>query len=231
MKLMDKMLYTVFAFQLLIVCFFSILSLKWMEENKGQLQYLDINDGKGLTRFITQFFTYWVAYSHMIPISLYVIIEMLKLLQTKLINNDVKMFFVEDMQYGLCRNSDLIEELGQVEFVFSDKTGTLTQNKMEFKKCQAADTVWGNPTSEDLENGIGENEGMRQSAVQELQECLTYYQKYFINTDERNRAKIIEKNPPPEWMPQNLSEIYMLFRLLSVCHTVVVDKDVETGEI
>jgi phospholipid-transporting ATPase len=45
------------------------------------------------------------------------------------------MFFVEDMQYGLCRNSDLIEELGQVEFVFSDKTGTLTQNKMEFKKC------------------------------------------------------------------------------------------------
>lgn len=45
----------------------------------------------------------------------------------------------EDMNYALVRNSDLIEELGQVEFVFSDKTGTLTQNKMEFKKCHVAD--------------------------------------------------------------------------------------------
>ena len=135
MKLMNKMLYTVFAFQLLIVAGFAGLSLKWMNENKNELTYLDISGELGFSRYITQFFTYWVAYSHMIPISLYVIIEMLKLLQTKLINQDVKMFFVEDMQYALCRNSDLIEELGQVEFVFSDKTGTLTQNKMEFKKC------------------------------------------------------------------------------------------------
>jgi len=66
---------------------------------------------------------------------LYVIVEMVKLLQAHIVNSDVKMFFAEDMNYALCRNSDLIEELGQVEFVFSDKTGTLTQNKMEFKKC------------------------------------------------------------------------------------------------
>ena len=45
------------------------------------------------------------------------------------------MYFEGEKENGaLCRNSDLIEELGQVEFVFSDKTGTLTQNKMEFKK-------------------------------------------------------------------------------------------------
>lgn len=48
----------------------------------------------------------------MIPISLYVMIELLKLLQSKLINNDVRMFFVEDMSYAHCRTSDLIEELG-----------------------------------------------------------------------------------------------------------------------
>jgi P-type E1-E2 ATPase len=70
----------------------------------------------------------------MIPISLYVIIEMLKLGQASLIGKDVAMYCQEDESFANCRNSDLIEEMGQVEFIFSDKTGTLTQNKMEFKK-------------------------------------------------------------------------------------------------
>lgn len=59
-----------------------------------------------------QLLTYWVAYSHMIPISLYVMIEMVKLAQAKIVNKDVKMYFREDGQFALCRNSDLIEELG-----------------------------------------------------------------------------------------------------------------------
>ena len=70
------------------------------------------------------------------------------------------MFFVEDMQYGLCRNSDLIEELGQVEFVFSDKTGTLTQNKMEFKKCQVGQSTYGDLTEDDARSGISDYQGM-----------------------------------------------------------------------
>ena len=70
--------------------------------------------------------TFWVAYSHLIPISLYVIIEMLKLSQGYLIGKDVKMYDPETEKFALCRTSDLIEELGQVDFVFSDKTGTLT---------------------------------------------------------------------------------------------------------
>ena len=76
--------------------------------------------------FIIQFFTYWVAYSHMIPISLYVIIEMLKLGQASIISKDVELYCKEDGNFSTCRNSDLIEEMGQVKFIFSDKTGTLT---------------------------------------------------------------------------------------------------------
>ena len=70
--------------------------------------------------------TYWVAYSHLIPISLYVIIEMLKLTLAKLVNIDSNMQFLEHKMFAECKNSDLIEELGQVDFIFSDKTGTLT---------------------------------------------------------------------------------------------------------
>jgi P-type E1-E2 ATPase len=62
----------------------------------------------------------------MVPISLYVIIEILKLGQAVYINKDLQMYDMETESYAKAANSDLIEELGQVEMVFSDKTGTLT---------------------------------------------------------------------------------------------------------
>ena len=63
------------------------------------------------------------------------------------------MYDPESEKFALCRNSDLIEELGQIDFVFSDKTGTLTQNKMLFKKCSIANMVYGDP-SDDIVTGI-----------------------------------------------------------------------------
>ena len=59
------------------------------------------------------------------------------------------MYDHETEKFGLCRNSDLIEELGQIDFVFSDKTGTLTQNKMIFKKCSVLNTVFGEAVTQD----------------------------------------------------------------------------------
>ena len=53
------------------------------------------------------------------------------------------MYDQETRQFASCKNSDLTEELGQVQMIFSDKTGTLTQNKMEFKKCQIAGQKFG----------------------------------------------------------------------------------------
>jgi len=99
----------------------------------------------------------------MIPISLYVIIEMLKLGMAYLINQDVAMYWPEDGNFATCRNSDLIEELGQIEFVFSDKTGTLTQNKMEFKKCAVNGAVYGNALAHEALN-----EGMASSSVKAI---------------------------------------------------------------
>lgn len=112
MKLMNIMLYTVFGFQITLVAVFASLSLNWTNTNAAKHTYLDSSPTVSFGTWIIQFFTYWVAYSHMIPISLYVIIELLKLGQAKLINADVKMYCREDSNFSNCRNSDLIEEMG-----------------------------------------------------------------------------------------------------------------------
>lgn len=84
----------------------------WTKKNAEMHTYLNLTTDITFGTWIKQFFTYWVAYSHMIPISLYVIIELLKLGQANLLNNDVRMFCREDDNFAACRNSDLTEELG-----------------------------------------------------------------------------------------------------------------------
>eukprot|EP00033_Pygsuia_biforma_P003853 GCRY01004221.1.p1 GENE.GCRY01004221.1~~GCRY01004221.1.p1 ORF type:complete len:743 (+),score=192.76 GCRY01004221.1:204-2432(+) len=79
--------------------------------------------------------TFFILYNIMIPISLYVSIEMVKLVQASLIQFDIEMYDEDSGQCAVPRTSNLLEELGQVQHVFCDKTGTLTENIMVFRKC------------------------------------------------------------------------------------------------
>jgi len=147
--------------------------------------------------WVIQLLTYQVTFSHMIPISLYVIIEILKMTQKYLVDFDIQMYNHENNQFSKCQNSDLIEEVGQVEFIFSDKTGTLTQNKMELKKCCVNQTIYG-----DLEPGEENIEGICASSVRRIQD-----QVLLKGESKDSRATI------------------NFLTALSVCHTVVCDKD------
>lgn len=44
-----------------------------------------------------------------------------------------------------CRALNIPEELGQVEYVFTDKTGTLTENQMIFQRCSINDVDYSHP--------------------------------------------------------------------------------------
>ncbi len=61
------------------------------------------------------------------PISLYISIEIIRLLQSKLIDWDNRMYYEPNNVQAEARTASLNEELGQIEYIFSDKTGTLTQ--------------------------------------------------------------------------------------------------------
>ena len=86
---MNYMLYTVFGFQFILIAAYSSISLLWNEEFAAKSTYLNLGSGVTGTTWIINLLTFWVAYSHLIPISLYVIIEMLKLSQALLIGRDV----------------------------------------------------------------------------------------------------------------------------------------------
>ena len=66
--------------------------------------------------------------------------------QALFIDNDEKMHYVDEAlgvdTYAVAKTSNLNEELGQIQYVFSDKTGTLTRNIMEFKKCSIGGIVY-----------------------------------------------------------------------------------------
>ena len=71
----------------------------------------------------------------MIPISLIVSTEIIKLIQGIFIRWDVYLYSKSRSCFCGVKSVSIIEELGNVNFIFSDKTGTLTKNQLQFKYC------------------------------------------------------------------------------------------------
>jgi len=109
-------------------------------------------------QFFLDLCTYWVLYSNLLPISLFVTIDIVKYCQAVLIASDMDIYYDKTDTPAVCRTSSLVEELGQVEYVFSDKTGTLTCNQMDFKQCSIAGMQYADEVPEDR-RAIGDEPG------------------------------------------------------------------------
>ncbi|XP_043842888.1 phospholipid-transporting ATPase VB [Dromiciops gliroides] len=89
------------------------------------------------------FLTMIILLQILIPISLYVSIELVKLGQVFFLHNDIDLYDEEADLAIQCRALNITEDLGQIQYIFSDKTGTLTENRMVFRRC----TIMGNEFS------------------------------------------------------------------------------------
>ncbi|XP_071741463.1 putative phospholipid-transporting ATPase 9 [Rutidosis leptorrhynchoides] len=173
---------------------------------------------------IYHFLTAVMLYNYLIPISLYVSIEVVKVLQTIFINNDVHMYDEESDKPAHARTSNLTEELGQIDTILSDKTGTLTCNSMEFIKFSAAGTAYGRRVTE-VERAMAKRMNGQDHFDQNDNDAYSHLTVKGYNFED-------ERIVNGRWVNEPHSDVIQkFFRLLAICHTAIPDVNEETGKV
>ncbi|XP_077572300.1 phospholipid-transporting ATPase VA [Stigmatopora nigra] len=129
---------------LLLMCSFAAVGHGlWMFQYGDKRPVFDVLSPEG-TRLssvlsaIYLFLTMIIVFQVLIPISLFVSIEIVKICQVYFIHQDGELYDEESDSRLQCRALNITEDLGQMQYIFSDKTGTLTDNKMVFRRCAVA---------------------------------------------------------------------------------------------
>ncbi|KAK0098029.1 hypothetical protein PV326_011702 [Microctonus aethiopoides] len=124
---------------LILILLFEILFATLMkvlyEFNELWSSYLGEYTAIGFSKLINDMLSFTVLFNYIIPISLYVTVELQKFLGSYFFRWDMDMYDGRNDQPALANTSDLNEDLGQIEYLFTDKTGTLTENLMVFRRC------------------------------------------------------------------------------------------------
>ncbi|XP_041360414.1 phospholipid-transporting ATPase VA-like [Gigantopelta aegis] len=217
---------------LLFLCFFcAIGSGIWLSEydlvgeNTNLVPFIsfgDLDQYSPLYQGFIVFWTYIIIFQAVIPLPLYVSVELVKLGQIYFINQDLELYHEESDRRIECRALNITEDLGQVQYIFSDKTGTLTENKMEFKSCSIGGVDYPHlPDESDSENSYldSRNSMASMSRCSSMQENLNLepaLQREMSNMCLRSLDSV------ELVIPEHVKRVQEFFLLMTVCNTVVV---------
>ncbi|XP_008544618.1 phospholipid-transporting ATPase IF isoform X1 [Microplitis demolitor] len=124
-----------FIFILILEITISTILKQFNDYNQQWDYYLSPNSTTSFSKIVYDFLSFTILYNYIVPISLYVTVELQKFLGSLFFHWDSKMYDERNDQPALVNTSDLNEDLGQIEYLLTDKTGTLTENLMVFRRC------------------------------------------------------------------------------------------------
>ncbi|XP_069379069.1 phospholipid-transporting ATPase ID-like isoform X2 [Paralichthys olivaceus] len=213
-RLMNVLVLCIFGFLAFMCTILAIGNWFW-EINEGSqftvfLPRQDDTDA-GFSAFLT-FWSYVIILNTVVPISLYVSVEIIRLGNSFYIDWDRKMYHAHNDTPAEARTTTLNEELGQIKYIFSDKTGTLTQNIMTFNKCSINGKSYGD---------VYDHQGQRLE-ITEQTETVDF--SFNLLADPRFR---FHDHALVESVKLENQEVHDFFRLLSLCHTVMAEEKKE----
>ncbi|CAE6457915.1 unnamed protein product, partial [Rhizoctonia solani] len=198
-----------------------------------------------------------ITFQNVIPISLYISIEFVRTCQAAFIYFDREIYYSKNDTPTLARSWNLSDDLGQIEYVFSDKTGTLTQNNMVFRQCSVGGTIY---NGEETEPEAEENPAIKTSPSSETtaigedpevghSKARGSHESTPGSSASTSAPKVTEQpNVPPQaptrfinnQLKQDIEsprddnqmrQLYGFFSTLALCHTVLAGTNEQTGRL
>lgn len=181
----------------------ALVAIRGIEGRPGQQWYVAV------TRFL-------ILFSTIVPISLRVNLDMGKSVYARFIERD------QDIPGTVVRTSTIPEELGRIEYLLSDKTGTLTQNEMDLKKIHVGTVSYANEAMDEVRTYIrqGFSAGVTNDATQTaslITPSSTYASTSAGASTTRTRREIG-------------SRVRNLVLALALCHNVTPSTEDDEGQ-
>ncbi|KAM6466817.1 phospholipid-transporting ATPase IK isoform 2-T2 [Liasis olivaceus] len=204
-RLMDRLVLMITVSLLLISFSLAVGSGVWATKFLQEHSYLFVFYSH-TSAVSYAFFAFWgflILLSLVIPMSMLITFEFIYLVNSCFINWDMEMYYAEKDTPAKARSTSLNDQLGQIEYIFSDKTGTLTQNIMTFKKCCINGTIYGSNSGTE-----GQSMDTHLSWNKYLDKKLKFHNQLLLDTIRQDQDTVVRE--------------YM--RLLALCHTVMVEE-------
>eukprot|EP01087_Luapelamoeba_hula_P011161 TRINITY_DN3003_c0_g1_i1.p1 TRINITY_DN3003_c0_g1~~TRINITY_DN3003_c0_g1_i1.p1 ORF type:complete len:1289 (-),score=252.87 TRINITY_DN3003_c0_g1_i1:164-4030(-) len=159
----------------------------------GSSWYLPTDTGGPWLMGLKMFFSYFALLSYLIPLSLVVSLEMVKVFQARYMEWDEQLF--KDDTGMTVKTSNLNDELGLVQYIFSDKTGTLTENQMDFKQCSVNGVIYDEDGVHNVLSGMGDKDGEAEAVRNYV---LAMALAHSAVTDKKKSGELIYKASSPD---------------------------------
>ncbi|KAI9475863.1 MAG: hypothetical protein EXX96DRAFT_574950 [Benjaminiella poitrasii] len=219
---------------LLILCLICSIAASIVYNNDhSSANFFESRDAEsGTMEGFIMFWTTLVIYQNIIPISLYISVQIVKTAAAYFIHTDIDMYNERLNQSCIPKTWNISDDLGQIEYIFSDKTGTLTQNIMEFRRCTINGVCYGlGETEASLGAKLRDDDTLDTTADMSSQvdlekarkEMLLKQSQLFGHKYANPNSTFVDPQVFDDISTQNehSQSVVHFFSALALCHTVI----------